>query len=341
MLVHGDGASGAARRRGERRLRSWWGHEAQSVQEAVVSALHHNHHNHHMAFPSSVAARACFLSVQAKLSTCLCMVTAPAEPPGGGLDDACARGGDTSALHHSRDVGPAKYEALRGQKKTTEVEEAGLESHSSLRAPTPLPPGMRPASLAEPPGAQERLQRHTVEQLADGAPRLPALAADGGPARGRACSLRLAHSRAGHRSAQDFVSTPLFAHCSSLTAGGGTVGGSASALCPRGHDHGTVRGHCWPHVVLDLQAGWRVHVVVGGYKPPPGDLPGRDHRQPRAVYKYWAPRRWLIPGGHARQVPAVADRQGGALPVLPQSGGHSSGAAVSGAVWRRRQCCKL
>ena len=40
-----------------------------------------------------------------------------------------------SALHHSRDVGPAKNEAPRGQKKTTEVEEAGLEKHSGLRAP--------------------------------------------------------------------------------------------------------------------------------------------------------------------------------------------------------------
>ena len=83
--------TGAAKRRRERRLRSWWRHEAQSVQAAVVSAL-----------------------------------------------------------HHSRDVGPATYKAPRGQKKTAEVEEAGLESHSGLRAPTPLPPGMRPAPLAEP-----------------------------------------------------------------------------------------------------------------------------------------------------------------------------------------------
>ena len=57
-----DRATGAAKRRRERRLRSWWRHEAQSVQAAVVSAL-----------------------------------------------------------HHSRDVGPAKNEALRGQKKTTEI----------------------------------------------------------------------------------------------------------------------------------------------------------------------------------------------------------------------------
>ena len=95
----GSTASGAeqiadspfAKRRRERRLRSWWRHEAQGVQAAVVSAL-----------------------------------------------------------HHSRDVGPAKYEALRGQKKTAEVEEAGLVTHSGLRAPKPLPPGMRPEPLAEP-----------------------------------------------------------------------------------------------------------------------------------------------------------------------------------------------
>ena len=73
MSLRVDG-TGAAKLRCERRLRSWLRHEAQSVQAAVVSAL-----------------------------------------------------------HHSRDVGPAKNEAPRGQKKTTEEEEAGLESHSGLR----------------------------------------------------------------------------------------------------------------------------------------------------------------------------------------------------------------
>ena len=37
-----DRATGAAKRLRERRLRSWWRHEAQSVQAAVVSALHHS-----------------------------------------------------------------------------------------------------------------------------------------------------------------------------------------------------------------------------------------------------------------------------------------------------------
>ena len=116
IMLDVDRATGAAKRRRERRLRSWWRHEAQSVQAAVVSAL-----------------------------------------------------------HHSRDVVPAKNVVLRGQKKTTEKGEAGLETHSGLRAPTPLPPGMRPASLAEPPGAQERVQRHTVDQIVDAVSGLPTL----------------------------------------------------------------------------------------------------------------------------------------------------------------------
>ena len=38
------------------------------------------------------------------------------------------------------------------------------------------PGGRRPASLAEPPWPQERVQRHTMKQLADVAPMVPSLA---------------------------------------------------------------------------------------------------------------------------------------------------------------------
>ena len=65
-------------------------------------------------------------------------------------------------------------------------------------------------------------------------------------------------------------------------------GGSASAPCPRGHGLCTVRGHCWPHVDLHLRARWEIRVVSGGFTARPVDPPGRAHRQPRAVYKYWA-----------------------------------------------------
>ena len=80
---------GAAKRRRERRLRSWWRHDA--------------------------------------------------ERPGSG-GSACI----TAVMW-----GP-KNEALRGQKKATEAEKAGLESPSGLGAPMPLPPGTRPEPLVEP-----------------------------------------------------------------------------------------------------------------------------------------------------------------------------------------------
>ena len=44
-----------------------------------------------------------------------------------------------------------------------EVEEH--ETYVGPRAQKTPPPGMRPASLAEPQGAQERVKRHTVEQF--------------------------------------------------------------------------------------------------------------------------------------------------------------------------------
>ena len=74
------------------------------------------------------------------------MSIAQRERPRGGVNEAqSVQAAVVSALHHSHDVGPAKDVVLRGQKKTTEEGEAGLETHSGLRAPTLLPPGMRPA----------------------------------------------------------------------------------------------------------------------------------------------------------------------------------------------------
>ena len=53
------------------------------------------------------------------------------------------------------------------------------------------PGGRRPASLAEPPGPQERIQRRTVEQPAELAPMVRcSCAANGGPAGGSAQAFR-------------------------------------------------------------------------------------------------------------------------------------------------------
>ena len=69
---------------------------------------------------------------------------------------------------------------LRGQKKARAGEEEESELHytAKVRKTPPLQPelfclyeeepgGRRPASLAEPPGPQERVQRRTVEQPAE------------------------------------------------------------------------------------------------------------------------------------------------------------------------------
>ena len=42
MLLHGERDSGAAKRRRERRLRSWLKHERQTVRMALAEALHHS-----------------------------------------------------------------------------------------------------------------------------------------------------------------------------------------------------------------------------------------------------------------------------------------------------------
>ena len=77
----------------------------------------------------------------------------------------------------------------------------------------------------------------------------------------RASGVRIASASCG---APLTCASPLFALSSPLAAGSGTAGGCASVLCPRGHDLGTVRGHCQPHVDLDLKAGWEARVVSGG-----------------------------------------------------------------------------
>ena len=70
-----------------------------------------------------------------------------------------------AALHHSRDVGPGKNDGLRAQKTVNSREDAVFfELFDEDTA------GVRPTGLVEPPGPQERVSRHTVEQMAVVAP---------------------------------------------------------------------------------------------------------------------------------------------------------------------------
>ena len=136
-----------------------------------------------------------------------------------------------------------------------------------------------------------QVQRHTVEHVADGAPCLPTLDVPVPQKVDQPVNILKIIAKLSPAVEEQVIDvpkiiqdpTPAALGAFGASAAGGTAGGSASA-----HDHGTVRGHCRPHVVLALTAGWEVHVVAGGYKPPPGDPPGGDHRQPRAVFQYWA-----------------------------------------------------
>ena len=87
-----------------------------------------------------------------------------------------------SALHHSCDVGPVLYEALRGHKKTTEGEVEEHETHAGLRAQTAPPPGKRPGILPEP--GPQRSDRTVRRSSGDSLPTLalPSLAGSAGEA---------------------------------------------------------------------------------------------------------------------------------------------------------------
>ena len=102
--------TGAAQRRKQRRLRSWWRHEQQSIAAALATFQHHS-----------------------------------------------SRGQKTARA--GEDESETKYTA---KFRTTPPPQPVLFSLYDEE-----PGGRRPASLAEPPRPQERVQRHTVEHITD------------------------------------------------------------------------------------------------------------------------------------------------------------------------------
>ena len=127
--------TGAAQRRKQRRLRSWWRHEQQSIAAALATSR------------GQRKARA---------------------------------GEEESDVHHTAEV------------RTTPLPQPVLFSLYDEE-----PGGRRPASLAEPPGPQERVQRHTMEHIVvfvccspHVADSRRSCAADGGTAARRAQVLR-------------------------------------------------------------------------------------------------------------------------------------------------------
>ena len=116
MLLHGE--HGAAWRRRQRRLRSWWRHEEQSVAMALSAAAHHSY--------DKVAA--------------------------GAKNDLQAQTTDRA--------GEAAHRAPRRQRTKAAGEAVFFELSDEGTT------GLRPGVLAE-PRPQERVQRHTMEHIAD------------------------------------------------------------------------------------------------------------------------------------------------------------------------------
>ena len=141
----------AAQRRKQRRLRSWWRHEQQSIAAALATFTH------------------------------------PLSPTG--TEDGQGRGGGKRDEVH----GQVSGRLLLPQPELFQLFEEE-------------PGGLRPT------GPQERVPRHTVEQMADVAPMVQILDApvlqDGGPTGGRAQALRQLGARAGYRRAQGSHRTP-------------------------------------------------------------------------------------------------------------------------------------
>ena len=124
-------ASGAARRRRERRLRSWLKHERQTVRMVLAETFHHSS----APFPPKLKE----------------------EWVGRHETHDALRGQNTARTRE------ATY-------YTSKTSVAGDTAFFSLFDEEDAVWGTRPTGLVEPQGPQERVQRHVVEQLADLAP---------------------------------------------------------------------------------------------------------------------------------------------------------------------------
>ena len=141
----------------------------------------------------------------------------------------------------------------------------------------------RPASLGEPRGDVVQVQRHTVEQLADGAPRLPTLDVSVPQMVDQPVAVLarfdlpvpeqvIRFSRAALRSpwmAEQLVEVPVPSVL------------EVKIMAP----FVDTAGRTWYWIsTLDGRYTW----CLAGYTAHPADPPGGDHRQPRAFFLFWA-----------------------------------------------------
>ena len=206
-----------------------------------------------------------------------------------------------TVMRHSFKV-HTEYGAVRGLKTATRAGEEGHEDkHDAPRRQKPPPPQPELFQLYEETARREAADRSgraagttgagseahhgaVWRTCSHGADLRCSCAADGGPGGRSLQALRHRGARAGYRSAQDHSRGHPDASPGPWGAAGGTVGGRARA----GRHPGTWQVRSWRQMVPDRYAGREVLLVDGWHSPCSVAPPGGIHRQPRAVFKYWA-----------------------------------------------------
>ena len=184
-------SGGVARRRRERRMRSWFRHEQQSIRMALATVLHHSYDKVHTEYGAPRSQN-----------------TATRARGGREVDEM------KYTAKFRKTPPPQAFFVRRGRRRVGVA--AGLSGRAAWAA------GAGPAAHR---GAHRRRGAHGPDSRCSCA---SGGRTGGGPACGGVPAPRLAHSRAGYRSAHDLVFTSsLQAQASPCAANGGTVGGSA------------------------------------------------------------------------------------------------------------------
>ena len=194
--------------------------------------------------------------------------------------------------------------STRSQKPVTSTRE-GVEgeTYDAPRRQKPPPPGTRPASLAEPRGDVLQVQRHTVEHLADGAPSLPTLDVPVPQMVDQPVDILKIIAKLSPAVDEQVIDVPKIIQdptpqrlrppepqqlVEQLVEVPVPPVREITIMAP----FVDTAGRRW-YWLSGTDGG--VRVVAGWYTPRPVDPPGGDHRQPRAVYKYWARMKIFLP----------------------------------------------
>ena len=169
----------------------------------------------------------------------------------------------------------------RGQARRATATEAPSSPAGALPA---LRGGARREAATQsgdPPGPQARVLRHTVEPIIESFVPVPMVDVPVPQMVDQSAEV-----------VKFIVTLPVVAEQVNSLRSSERAGALLLHVCNRdvvggGGDHGTRQGCHWSHVVPRPWTTWGLLVAVG-FAPCPVAPTGGDHRQPRAVHKYWA-----------------------------------------------------